>query len=296
MITLYSGLPGSGKSFHATQRILYNLTKRKKTVISTRDIKMDIVTKNGRRKTGKFIYIKNADLTVEWLIDYARENHVENKESQALVVIEEAGIKFQARNFMESTRNEWLEFFATHRHYGYDFIFVSQMDRQIDRQIRYCIEYDIRHKAANNFKTIGLLLTGLRIKMFICVKYWYQEKLRDSAETIFFKKSIGKLYNSMEKYNEKGLQKERQAQQGQMNQHTQATAQSPHRHAWEGTAQAGGAYARQTGHSGSQQRPIPKCHTRHCTQCKAINICKMPWKHLPPHMKGITHHDARRIS
>jgi hypothetical protein len=290
VITLYSGLPGSGKSYHATQRMVYNLTKRKKTVISNSNIRMDVLTKNGKLKTGKFIYIESKDLTVDWLENYARENHDDNKEGQALVVIEEAWIKFQARKFMEADRDEWLEFFATHRKYGYDFILVSQKDRQIDRQIRDCIEYDVRHKAANNFKGIGAFLTVIRVKMFIAVKYWYQERLRDSSETFYFKKKIGKLYNTMEKYNTKQL-KQDPPPVSQINAHRSAQAQNAPRRVWDGTAQAVGAYARQERQSASAHH---QCATKSCATCKAHSICKMPWKHLPPYMKG-NHYDARGI-
>jgi zona occludens toxin (predicted ATPase) len=196
-IDLYSGTPGSGKSLHLARKVSDELALRKKNVIANFPINMDLVTKKGRRKTGEFIYLTNDQLTVDYLREYARQNHKVGKEGQTLVVIDEAGIMFNSRDYGAFDRKSWINFFMTHRHFGYNIILVSQIDRLIDRQIRGFIEYEVKHRKANNFRFIGLLLTIFRIPLFVAVTYWYGMRERCSAEFFRYRKKDSKLYDTM---------------------------------------------------------------------------------------------------
>ncbi len=90
-----------------------------------------------------------------------------------------------------------MNFFMTHRHYGYNVILVSQIDRLIDRQIRAFIEYDVKHRKANNFRFLGLLLTMLRIPLFVAITFWYGVKERCGSEFFRYRKKDSKLYDTM---------------------------------------------------------------------------------------------------
>ena len=175
MIHLYSGTPGSGKSFHATEKIFYRLRMRK-NVICNYPISLENCSysalgfwikqifkkfKPHKKKLGKFDYVPNNELTVQYLKDYARKNHKGHREHETLVVIDECGIKFNPRTFAQADRLEWIEFFSLHRHYGYDFILVSQSDRMVDRQIRSFFEYNHQHRNVGNFKLFGKILALL---------------------------------------------------------------------------------------------------------------------------------------
>ena len=92
MIELYSGTPGSGKSFHACERIYYSL-RYGKNVIANFPIKQI------KRQKGLFVYMSNEDLTVRKLLEFSRDRHKKNVESQTLIVIDEAGIKFNSRQW-----------------------------------------------------------------------------------------------------------------------------------------------------------------------------------------------------
>lgn len=87
MIHLYSGTPGSGKSFHATSKIFYRLRSRG-NVISNYPVNLEHcacslfgflakkIYKGYRphlRKLGQFSYIDNAHLTVDFLKQYAKK-------------------------------------------------------------------------------------------------------------------------------------------------------------------------------------------------------------------------------
>lgn len=212
MIELYSGTPGSGKSFHATQKIYY-LLRAKKRVISNYDINLDACRQNflqywasklfrckikGTKHLGEFCYKSNAELTVGFLKEYARKNHNRRKEGQTTVVIDECGIIFNPRTFRQSDRLEWIEFFSLHRHYGYNFILISQTDRMLDRQIRGFLEYEHRHRKVNNFGIGGLVLSLFCMgSLFVDVKLWYGLREKVGADWIRYSHRISSLYDTM---------------------------------------------------------------------------------------------------
>lgn len=212
MIELYSGTPGSGKSFHATQRIYY-LLRARKNVICNYDISLDACRKNffqfwiskifrvdckGTRNIGHFEYLNNQELTVSYLKEYAQKHHNRHKEGQTTVVIDECGIMFNPRTFAQKDRIEWIEFFSLHRHYGYDFVLISQSDRMLDRQIRSFLEYEHRHRKANNFGIggiiLGLLCAG---SVFVDVKLWYGLREKVGSQWIRYSPRIASLYDTM---------------------------------------------------------------------------------------------------
>lgn len=193
MITLYSGTPGSGKSFHSIGLILRCLAWNR-LVIANFPIhftKREI--KKGYDK--RFHYWPNEDITIENLILFALENGMIDKmeESQCLVVIDEAGGRFNCRDFAKSDRRNWIDFFSQHRKVGYDFLLVAQNDRMIDRQIRGYIEIEKKHRKTNNFGPFAFL----PLTIFVAVEYWYTAKQRVGAEFFLFRKKIANRYDSM---------------------------------------------------------------------------------------------------
>lgn len=188
MIWLYSGTPGSGKSFHALRDILQKVKQRKNnTVIANFPVDCGKYQDN-------FLYLDNSEITVDFLINYAVKNHKIGIENQTLVVIDEAGVKFNCRDGLQGSaskiRMEWLKFFSQHRKLGYNFILVAQSDRQLDKQIRLNIEYDVIHKKINNF------FFFLPTTVFLAVNRWYGQKMKVGHEVIFFSKKIAAKYDS----------------------------------------------------------------------------------------------------
>lgn len=188
MITLFSGTPGSGKSLHSIKKIIFAL-QHGRNVISNFPIKDNEV----KKKKGKFYYKDNEELTINFLYDFARSNHVRGKEKQTLLVIDEAQTKFNPREFRAKDRLTWCQFFSQHRKLGYDVLLISQNDRLLDRQIRVNIEYETRHRKVNNFGTIGALFP---VSAFACIDRWYGVNERLGSEIMFYKKKISDLYDS----------------------------------------------------------------------------------------------------
>lgn len=192
MIVLYSGTPGSGKSFHACDRIYYRLQAGCNIIAN---FPCEFSEKYKKKKMrGKFIYMPNDGLTVDFLVNFARENHDRRKEHQTLVVIDEAGIKFNCRMWQDKDRFGWLNFLSQHRKFGYDIILISQADVMLDKQIRQFIEIEHNHRL---MKSCGLVGTVMSVAFnFLDVKTFYGIKMPLGTECIKFHKKIADIYDS----------------------------------------------------------------------------------------------------
>ena len=156
MISLYSGTPGSGKSYHVA-RYIYNRLSIGKDVVSNFEINKSVI----KYKNGQFFrYVDNLNLSAKWLMDYSLKLSGERgrrlKEGEILLFIDECQILFNSREWGQKNRNEWLSFFTQHRKFGYDIVLVAQFDRMIDRQIRSLIEYEYVHRKVNNLSLIHI--------------------------------------------------------------------------------------------------------------------------------------------
>lgn len=190
MIYFYSGTPGSGKSLHVARDIWFKLFIKKQNVIANFPINSDLY--NSKSKKGNFLYVDTFEMTPDFFVNYAKENHVFGKESQTLVIIDECQIIYNPRSWNDKNRINWINFYTQHRKFGYNFILISQFDRLIDRQIRSLFEYEIKHRKVNNFKIARLL----PISLFCAVNYWYGVNERIDCEFFIYKKKYASLYDS----------------------------------------------------------------------------------------------------
>lgn len=188
MITLYSGTPGSGKSYHATLEVYYAL--HNKNVIANYELDTSCI-----KKKHKYNYIASQALTVDYLMAYAKVNHVPFKEHQTLLVIDEAGLKFNSRDWQAKDRMNWLDFFSQHRKFGFDVILIAQADLMLDKQIRAFIEVEENHRLMAQCGIYGKVLGY--IFRFVDIKRWYGNKMRLGADYIIYRSKIAHMYNSM---------------------------------------------------------------------------------------------------
>lgn len=208
MIYLYSGVPGSGKSYHATKDIYEFAIEKKLFVIANLPIDYDKLCKHSKIKPEEArerVFIKsNEEITVDYLKEFSRNNLKRYKENQCLLVFDEAGDKFNARSFNDNDRMEWLKFFRVHRHYGYKILLISQHDRYLDRQIRGCIQTEVEHRSFKYYKTFGFLLYMLFGGLFQTVSYNYPIKSQGRSASrvghsiIKLKKRYANIYNTFQ--------------------------------------------------------------------------------------------------
>ena len=192
MIELFSGTPGSGKSFHACERIYYRLQTGCNIIANFPCAFPEKYQKKKMR--GIFEYRPNDKLTVEYLVNFSRVHHKARKEHQTLIIIDEAGIKFNCRMWQDKDRFGWLNFLSQHRKFGFDIILVAQADVMLDKQIRQFIEIEHNHRL---MKSCGMVGTVMSVAFnFLDVKSFYGIKMPLGSECIKYRKKIADLYDS----------------------------------------------------------------------------------------------------
>lgn len=202
MIYLYTGTPGSGKSYHVAKDI-YSWLKSGKNVVANFDVNYGMVPKSRFCEKGYFFYKDNFDLCVPWLFDFCRLCHRRDTkgrviEGQTWLVIDECQLIFNCRSWNDKQRQDWCSFFTQHRKYGYNIVLVTQFDRLVDRQIRSLVEYEVKHRKANNFGVGGLIISLLMLNrpVFAAIEYWYGIKERCGSTILLGRKKYYSMYDS----------------------------------------------------------------------------------------------------
>ena len=127
------------------------------------------------------------------------------EEEEILLLIDEAQLLFNSREWQNISRQGWLSFFSQHRHYGYDVILVAQFDRMLDRQVRCLIEYEEVHRKVSRFGYIGFfvgLLTG--DNLYVAVKRWHPIKERVEGSFFVGSKKLFAIYDSYSHFDTPG--------------------------------------------------------------------------------------------
>lgn len=201
MIFLYTGTPGSGKSYHAAE-VVDRALRRKLPVIANFEVNL-----NPKKHKGEFIYIDTLDMTPDFFMSYAEEHFIPGRdEHQGIIIIDEAQIPFNSREGLNRNRMKWISFFSNHRHYFYDIILITQHDRMIDRQIRFLVETEYKHRKLTNFGVKGWFMIFIFHKMFVGVQYWYPIQEKVSSEFFNLSKRVCKLYDTFKRFESSNVQ------------------------------------------------------------------------------------------
>lgn len=204
-IELFTGFVGSGKSYCATKLgvsiadaslgkkwVIANFPITPKKKLFHRFIKKD----ENKYIQSRWIYRNNETLTVNYLVEKSLKEGWNKKEGSCLVIFDEASIPFNARTFQKKDRMEWIQFLTQSRKFGYDFIFITQDSRMLDKQIRALCEYEVIHKKLNNMLGLGFL----PFSVFASVKYWNGLNARytkGSLSLSVFRKSVANRYDTL---------------------------------------------------------------------------------------------------
>ena len=191
MVYTYTGTPGSGKSLHCADMILFHL-KHGKNVICNFPINLNLVKKKYQKN---FLYLPDSELTPHYLFEFAKAFHKEKKESQTYLIIDEAQRLFPIDRVYER-RKEWEQFFQLHRHWGFSIILVTQNMSYINKGIRIQTEYEVKHRKVGNYGIGGLILTFIHIPLFVALTYWQGTRERIFTDFLHKKKKLGKLYDT----------------------------------------------------------------------------------------------------
>lgn len=194
---LFSGTPGSYKSYHVVTEILKWLSWGRDVIANFPVDPSKFYKGNKLKKLGKFYFVPNSELTVDYLLNHHNKYHTPGIKAQTLVVFDEASIPFNSRQFDRQDRMEWVNFFANHRHFNFDVILIAQNDRMLDRQIRSLLEYDYKFRAIKNMN-LAMMFASLICKgLYHIVVIWYPCKLKTETKLCKFNIKKARCYDTM---------------------------------------------------------------------------------------------------
>lgn len=210
MITLYSGTPGSGKSYHMAEMICL-CYKRGKNIFCNFEVDIDYLKEKYPKSKSNVFCIDNRDLKYPFgLSGFSANFSVSDSagriyEKQSYLFIDECQNNFDARTWNEKGRREWNHWLSEHRKDGFEVILCTQSDSDIDKKIRGRIEYEVKHFKANNFKLLGRIL-GLLCggNLFVQRSQWYTKgkSAQNKLDVTFTrgKKKYYRLFNTSKRF------------------------------------------------------------------------------------------------
>ena len=234
MIWFYTGVPGSGKSYHAAKEI-YKFIQKGKNIIGNMEINTDNIPTLNKKPKGCYLYVSNKEWLnnsilemkidrhgatrlkepddiysyIQGLKGYAYNFHERDKQGkfklhQTLLILDECQELYNSRSWNRKDRLAWCAFYRMHRKLGYDVILISQDDKCIDKQIRNVLETQVLHRNVGNYKVFGKLLSLLfGGNLFICItsKYGYSKKdAKTGSKFLFGEKKYYSVYDTTQLY------------------------------------------------------------------------------------------------
>lgn len=213
---LYSGVAGTGKSYHVAQ-VIYEKLRNGINIISNVDIDITKIPPKGNKPLGQYIFVSNkqwlsnsirqykkdyrGNLTpilepctdkfssIQGLKGFALNFH--NRDSkgriilhQTIMIFDECHKIWESRSWNRIDRLAWIDFLTQFRKWGYDCILISQSENMIDKQIRASvIEHKIIHRNVSRFKKLGKILAlPFGGNLFACVETDYTMSSKSAAK------------------------------------------------------------------------------------------------------------------
>lgn len=203
MIEAYTGTPGSGKTYHAVHDI-WNRLKYGYPVVT--NIPLNLPTKTAFGKSREWTNCKvldNADITPKWLMEYSEK--VRNflgvkrlKEDYIWLVVDEAQLLFNCRDWNAKGRQEWIKFFQLHRKLGYHIVLITQMSKMLDKQVFGLLEYECIHRKFSSYGLRGVMVSLMLFSptLFASVRMWSALRTRIDSKVLRYNRHIAKLYDT----------------------------------------------------------------------------------------------------
>lgn len=186
MITCYTGKPGSGKTLDVMIDI-DNYLKHHRYVMCNFPVNGSDFVKT----------VSSSSVTPQIILNYFDGLRVSGKESEFLLVLDEAQTIFNSRTWLQNSKVGWIDFFTQHRKLGFEIILICQNVDMLDKQIRACIEYEIIHRRYSRFGFFGKLF-ALFFGDFVRLKKWYGMKDILKRESFHAGKKYFDMYNTNE--------------------------------------------------------------------------------------------------
>lgn len=147
MIVGFVGVPGSGKTYEAVKKIVFNLKKRRHVYTNIDGMDVDIQQEFMKNLVGMddyefdkyFHFLSRDDVQQFWTI--ARHG--------SLIVLDEIHKTFNCRDWQSKKNNAFADWASTHRHYGYDLILITQDMDKVEKQVRSLLEWTYVFRKVN---------------------------------------------------------------------------------------------------------------------------------------------------
>lgn len=149
MIIIHEGVPGSGKSYDAVRKIIDALKLGRVVYTNIDGMNSETCLEYVASKIGstrdalskQLIFLPNSLIPEFW-------HHIE---PGGFVVIDEAQLYFNSRDFVKTSNREFGDWASTHRHHGYDLLLITQRAERIDTSVRSLAEFKYRYRKLNVF-------------------------------------------------------------------------------------------------------------------------------------------------
>jgi zona occludens toxin (predicted ATPase) len=149
MIVGFVGTPGSGKTYEAVKKIVFNLRKGRHVYTN-----IDGMDQGPCKEMIKSIC--NFD---DWEFDkhfhFLTKDEVpkfwEVVRNGSFIVLDEIHKVFNCRDWQSSKNNAFADWASTHRHYGFDLVLITQDMEKVEKQVRSLLEWTYVFRKVNFF-------------------------------------------------------------------------------------------------------------------------------------------------
>jgi zona occludens toxin len=177
MIVFFVGTPGSGKSYDAVQKIIDNLRLGRSVCTNIdgmdeqkhQEYLKNLVGMDDYTFYQRFRFLHKHEVIRFWKSemlpitpetkydsDLGKDVTITEKPSlicphNSLVIIDEAHKHFNSRDWQSKENRELADWASTHRHFGYDLVFITQSIDKVDKQVRSLTEWTYFYRKVNFF-------------------------------------------------------------------------------------------------------------------------------------------------
>lgn len=188
MIQVYTGVPGSGKSANLSRNIL-SLLKRGTFVLANFDYDAS---------PWDDLFVRIPDYPVmEEILEIIRKLPRNRKEGNAVLCLDECQRVFDSRSWSQRGRADWVKFMTLSRHVGVNVILVAQSAQMIDKQIRACIQTEVKHMKVAAMGSVPFILSGFGLlPLTFWVESYFGTRIKVSSGFFLPRRKYWERYDS----------------------------------------------------------------------------------------------------
>lgn len=150
MIDLFTGTPGSGKTSHAA-KVITEYSQYGRLVVGN----IELASRPLLARSGwSYKYVPTLELDPLRLL---RSGPC--RENSRLLVIDEAQLIFNSRDWNAEGRRNWIEFFTQHRKLGWRVLLITQDKKMLDKQIIALAENNYIHRKMSSFGFVSRIIS-----------------------------------------------------------------------------------------------------------------------------------------